>query len=206
MRLIGAFESPARAPVSSKMTIRGRGAAFFSRRRTRVLSALIGRRGVRKRAARRGSLKCRVVARLLPHERDVLRNAASSAAALRGEGTGHTRASVERAPSPCRRLGGGFYGRSVARSGRAADAMSGATEEDDVLLASPSGSCDGPTRAEPRDGAASASPRAGPRSPEPVPRAGHAGGRARVDRPHGDVPVPLSANVYDLTFWSLRLD
>ena len=62
LRLIGAFESPARAPVSSKMTISGRGAAFFSRRRTRVLSALIGRRGVRKRAARRGSLKCRVVA------------------------------------------------------------------------------------------------------------------------------------------------
>jgi len=58
LRLIGAFESPARAPVSSKMTISGRGAAFFSRRRTRVLSALIGRR--KARGTPRFSLKCRV--------------------------------------------------------------------------------------------------------------------------------------------------
>ena len=115
LRLIGAFESPARAPVSSKMTIRGFVAAFFCRRRTRVLSALIGR-GVLQRAARRGSLKSFC---LFHHERDALRNAASSAATLRGEGTGHARASVESAPSPCRRLGGGFSGRSVARSGRA---------------------------------------------------------------------------------------
>lgn len=55
LRLIGAFESPARAPVSSKMTISGRGAAFFSRRRTRVLSALIGRRRPKARGTPRFS-------------------------------------------------------------------------------------------------------------------------------------------------------
>ena len=192
LRLIGAFESPARAPVSSKMTIRGRGAAFFSRRRTRVLSALIGRRGVRKRAARRGSLKCRVVARLLPHERDVLRNAASSAAALRGEGTGHTRASVERAFPLPRAGGSGEVLRSLGGSLRA---RGGRDER-----------CDGGRRrvarvpvgfvrrTHPRGAAGRRGIRVAPRGSsghsEPVPRAGHAGGRARVDRPHGDVPVP----------------
>ena len=42
LRLIAAFESHARAPVSSKMTIRGRGRGVFFSSRTRVLSTLIG--------------------------------------------------------------------------------------------------------------------------------------------------------------------
>ena len=111
LRLIGAFESPARAPVSSKMTIRGRGAAFFSSPNACSLGAdwPTGRpkaRGtprfseVPSRCSLASSRKGR------PSKRRVERRGAQ------GEGTGHTRASVERAPSPCRRLGGGF---TVAR-------------------------------------------------------------------------------------------
>ena len=111
LRLIGAFESPARAPVSSKMTISGRGAAFFSRRRTRVLSALIGRRGVRKRAARRGSLKCRVVfcfitkGTFFEAPRRAPRRSEASAPITRGR----------RSSAPLPRAGGSGEGFPVAR-------------------------------------------------------------------------------------------
>ena len=94
----------------------------------------------------------------------------------------------------------------MARSGRAADAMSGATEEDDVLLASPSGSCDGPTRAEPRDGAASASPGAGPPvTPSRYPARVTPADVLALTAPTETFLCPLSANVYDFDFLEFEI-
>ena len=84
--------------------------------------------------------------------------------------------------------------------------MSGATEEDDVLLASPSGSCDGPTRAEPRDGAASASPRAGPPvTPSRYPARVTPADVLALTAPTETFLCPLSANVYDFDFLEFEI-
>jgi hypothetical protein len=84
--------------------------------------------------------------------------------------------------------------------------MSGATEEDDVLLASPSGSCDGPTRAEPRDGAASASPGAGPPvTPSRYPARVTPADVLALTAPTETFLCPLSANVYDFDFLEFEI-
>ena len=83
--------------------------------------------------------------------------------------------------------------------------MSGASEEDDVLLASPSAS-EGPSRAEPRDGAAFASPRAGtPLTPSRYPARVTPADVLALTAPTETFLCPLSANVYDFDFLDFEI-
>ena len=83
--------------------------------------------------------------------------------------------------------------------------MSVASEEDDVLLASPS-TCEEPRRAEPRDSAAFASPRASsPATPSRYPARVTPADVLALTAPTETFLCPLSANVFDFDFLDFEI-